>query len=131
MLNTTLNLYPTTSSSMAEISTIDLQYQLYFNMKSKSQDEAADPELWEILRTKKWISNKRMKNQAKTDKTEHGTERAEKSKSKSTTKSTPTKSKTIAMPENKKYLMGPPYPSMGRGKKQSPLSVIYKTYYNP
>ncbi|GJS19774.1 hypothetical protein Tco_0448406 [Tanacetum coccineum] len=108
MLNTTLNLYPTTSSSMAEISTIDLQYQLYFNMKSKSQDQAADPELWEILRTKKWISNKRMKNQAKTDKTEHGTERAEKSKSKSTTKSTPTKSKTIAMPENKKYLMGPP-----------------------
>ncbi|GJT59170.1 hypothetical protein Tco_1002703 [Tanacetum coccineum] len=50
--NTALNLYPTTSSSTTEISTTDLQYQLYLNMKSKSQDQAADPELWEILRTK-------------------------------------------------------------------------------
>ncbi|GJZ43520.1 hypothetical protein Tco_0590775 [Tanacetum coccineum] len=43
--NTTLNLYPTTSSSTTEISTADLQYQLYVNMKSKPQDQAADPEL--------------------------------------------------------------------------------------
>ncbi|GJQ92327.1 hypothetical protein Tco_0003466 [Tanacetum coccineum] len=43
--NTTLNLYPTTSSSTTGISTVDLQYQLYVNMKSKPQDQAADPEL--------------------------------------------------------------------------------------
>ncbi|GKF17030.1 hypothetical protein Tco_0061948, partial [Tanacetum coccineum] len=52
MQNTTLNLYPTTSSSTAEISTADLQQQLYLNMKSKPQDQAADPELWEILKVK-------------------------------------------------------------------------------
>ncbi|GJS43503.1 hypothetical protein Tco_0568546 [Tanacetum coccineum] len=38
MQNTTLNLYPTTSSSTA-----DLQQQLYLNMKSKTQDQTADP----------------------------------------------------------------------------------------
>ncbi|GJR88064.1 hypothetical protein Tco_0212075 [Tanacetum coccineum] len=48
----TLNLYPTTSSSTAEKSTADLQQQLYLNMKSKPQDQAADPELWEILKAK-------------------------------------------------------------------------------
>ncbi|GJR31051.1 hypothetical protein Tco_1107283 [Tanacetum coccineum] len=37
--------YPTTSSSTAEVSTTDLQQQLYLNMKSKPQDQAADPEL--------------------------------------------------------------------------------------
>ncbi|GKA53784.1 hypothetical protein Tco_0747099 [Tanacetum coccineum] len=47
MQNTTLNLYPTTSSSTA-----DLQQQLYLNMKTKPQDQAADPELWEILKAK-------------------------------------------------------------------------------
>ncbi|GKB97982.1 hypothetical protein Tco_0984119 [Tanacetum coccineum] len=52
MQNTTLNLYPTTSSSTAEISTADLQQQLYLNMKSKLQDQIADPELWEILKAK-------------------------------------------------------------------------------
>ncbi|GJS09242.1 hypothetical protein Tco_0366038 [Tanacetum coccineum] len=36
MQNTTLNLYPITSSSTAEKSSTDLQHQLYFNMKSKS-----------------------------------------------------------------------------------------------
>ncbi|GKD23538.1 hypothetical protein Tco_1225241 [Tanacetum coccineum] len=45
MQNTTLILYLTTSSSTA-----DLQHQLYFNMKSKPQDQAVDPELWEILK---------------------------------------------------------------------------------
>ncbi|GJS77285.1 integrase, catalytic region, zinc finger, CCHC-type containing protein [Tanacetum coccineum] len=55
-LNTTLNLYPTSttsSSSTTSMSTADLQYQLYFNMKSKSQDQAADQEIWEILKGKK------------------------------------------------------------------------------
>ncbi|GJR28635.1 hypothetical protein Tco_1104867 [Tanacetum coccineum] len=46
--NTTLNLYPTTSSSTAEISTTDLQHQLYLTMKT----QVADTELWEILKTK-------------------------------------------------------------------------------
>ncbi|GKD85613.1 hypothetical protein Tco_1356767 [Tanacetum coccineum] len=46
MQNTTLNLYPTTSSSTAEKSTADLQHQLHLNMKSKPQDQAADPKLW-------------------------------------------------------------------------------------
>nr|GEV13574.1 hypothetical protein [Tanacetum cinerariifolium] len=50
--NTTLNLYPTTTSSTIDISTTDLQHQLYLNMKSKPQDQAADPELWEILKSK-------------------------------------------------------------------------------
>nr|GEU89882.1 reverse transcriptase domain-containing protein [Tanacetum cinerariifolium] len=40
MQNRTLNLYPTTSSS-----TVDLQQQLYLNMKIKLQDQVADPEL--------------------------------------------------------------------------------------
>ncbi|GJX54671.1 hypothetical protein Tco_0283040 [Tanacetum coccineum] len=52
MQNTTLNLYPTTSSSTAEKSTAYLQQQLYLEMKTKSQDQAADPELWEILMAK-------------------------------------------------------------------------------
>ncbi|GJY50526.1 retrovirus-related pol polyprotein from transposon TNT 1-94 [Tanacetum coccineum] len=52
MQNTTLNLYLTTSSSTAKISTVDLQQQLYLNMKSKPQDQAANPELWEILKAK-------------------------------------------------------------------------------
>ncbi|GJT55231.1 retrovirus-related pol polyprotein from transposon TNT 1-94 [Tanacetum coccineum] len=51
--NTTLNLYPTTSSSTAETSTAALQHQLYLNMKSKPQDQPADPELWEILKGEK------------------------------------------------------------------------------
>ncbi|GJS24226.1 hypothetical protein Tco_0452858 [Tanacetum coccineum] len=50
--NTTLNLYPATSSSTAEKSTADLQQQLYLNMKTKPQDQVADPELWEILKEK-------------------------------------------------------------------------------
>ncbi|GKB59708.1 hypothetical protein Tco_0915894 [Tanacetum coccineum] len=45
MQNTTLNMYPTTSSSTAEISIADLQHQLYLKMKSKPQDQAVDPEL--------------------------------------------------------------------------------------
>ncbi|GKE53893.1 hypothetical protein Tco_1489049 [Tanacetum coccineum] len=52
MQNTTLNLYPTTSSSTAQKSSADLQQQLYLNMKTKPQDQAAGPELWEILKAK-------------------------------------------------------------------------------
>ncbi|GJW57796.1 reverse transcriptase domain-containing protein [Tanacetum coccineum] len=48
MQNTTLNMYPTTSSSTAEISTADLQHQLYLKMKSKPQDQAVDPEFYQI-----------------------------------------------------------------------------------
>ncbi|GJX41036.1 hypothetical protein Tco_0256026 [Tanacetum coccineum] len=47
MQTITLNLYPTTSSS-----TTDLQQQIYLNMKTKPQDQAADLELWEILKAK-------------------------------------------------------------------------------
>ncbi|GJX36040.1 retrovirus-related pol polyprotein from transposon TNT 1-94 [Tanacetum coccineum] len=52
MQNTTLNLYPTTSSSTAKKSSDDLQHKLYLNMKSKSQDQATDLEIWEILKAK-------------------------------------------------------------------------------
>ncbi|GJS15644.1 hypothetical protein Tco_0410116, partial [Tanacetum coccineum] len=52
MQNTTLNLYPKTSSSTAIKSSADLQQQLYLNMKAKPQDQAADPEIWEILKAK-------------------------------------------------------------------------------
>ncbi|GJU85347.1 hypothetical protein Tco_1292893 [Tanacetum coccineum] len=45
MQNTTLNLYPTTSSSTARKSTAGLQQQLYLNIKSKPQDQVVDPEL--------------------------------------------------------------------------------------
>ncbi|GJW40907.1 hypothetical protein Tco_0066752 [Tanacetum coccineum] len=52
MQNTTLDLYPKTSSSTASTSSADLQQQLFQNMKAKPQDQAADPEVWEILKAK-------------------------------------------------------------------------------
>ncbi|GKC42842.1 hypothetical protein Tco_1060564 [Tanacetum coccineum] len=52
MQNTTLNLYPKTNSSTANTSSADLQQQLYLNMKTKPQDQAANPEIWEILKAK-------------------------------------------------------------------------------
>ncbi|GJY56332.1 hypothetical protein Tco_0455447 [Tanacetum coccineum] len=55
MQNTILNLYPTsstTSSLTATMLTADLQYLLPLNIKSKPQDQATDPELWEILKAK-------------------------------------------------------------------------------
>ncbi|GJY02079.1 hypothetical protein Tco_0360231 [Tanacetum coccineum] len=52
MQNTTLNLYPKTNSSTANTSSTDLQQQLYLNMKTKPQDQAADPKIWEILKAK-------------------------------------------------------------------------------
>ncbi|GJT68413.1 hypothetical protein Tco_1019893 [Tanacetum coccineum] len=51
-MNTTLNLYPKTSSLTATTSSADIQQQLYRNMKTKPQDQAADPEIWEILKAK-------------------------------------------------------------------------------
>ncbi|GKD37224.1 hypothetical protein Tco_1257431 [Tanacetum coccineum] len=45
MHNTTLNLYPTTSSSTAEKSSAGLKHQLYLNMKSKPQDQVANLEI--------------------------------------------------------------------------------------
>ncbi|GJS97351.1 hypothetical protein Tco_0804319 [Tanacetum coccineum] len=65
----------------------------------------------------KRISDKRMKNQAKTDKTEHGMEKRgkDKVKSKSNTKKSKSKStpeKSMVKPEvdTEEYLMGPPVP---------------------
>ncbi|GJT31140.1 hypothetical protein Tco_0911415 [Tanacetum coccineum] len=52
MQHTTLNLYPKTSSSSTTNSSADLQQQLYKNMKAKPQDQATDPEIWEILKAK-------------------------------------------------------------------------------
>ncbi|GKA60854.1 hypothetical protein Tco_0760261 [Tanacetum coccineum] len=52
MQNTTLNLYPKTSSSTATTSSANLQQQLYLNMKTKPQDQAANLEIWEILKAK-------------------------------------------------------------------------------
>nr|GEU93565.1 hypothetical protein [Tanacetum cinerariifolium] len=49
---TTLNLYPTTSSSSARKSSVDPQQQLFLTMKSKPQDQTADPKIWEILKSK-------------------------------------------------------------------------------
>ncbi|GKA62732.1 hypothetical protein Tco_0762251 [Tanacetum coccineum] len=60
----------------------------------------------EHLKLWKRISDKRTKNEAKNDKTEHGMEKREKSKSKSTLKSQRSKPK----PSTKKSLMGPPVP---------------------
>ncbi|GJT79954.1 RNA-directed DNA polymerase, eukaryota, reverse transcriptase zinc-binding domain protein [Tanacetum coccineum] len=48
MQNTTLNLYLKLRSSTATTSSADLQQQLYQTMKAKPQDQAADPEIWEI-----------------------------------------------------------------------------------
>ncbi|GJY01461.1 hypothetical protein Tco_0359613 [Tanacetum coccineum] len=50
MQNITLNLYPTTSSSTATTSASDLQHQLYLTTKSNHQDQADDPDLWDILK---------------------------------------------------------------------------------
>ncbi|GJR58902.1 hypothetical protein Tco_1501064 [Tanacetum coccineum] len=52
MQNTTLNLYFKTKSSTATTSFVDLQQQLYLTMKTNPQDQAADPEIWEILKAK-------------------------------------------------------------------------------
>ncbi|GKA06979.1 hypothetical protein Tco_0686203 [Tanacetum coccineum] len=45
MQNTTLNLYPKTNSSTTTTSSADLQQQLYLNMMTKPQDQAANSEI--------------------------------------------------------------------------------------
>ncbi|GJR57643.1 hypothetical protein Tco_1499805 [Tanacetum coccineum] len=74
-------------------------------------------ELLDVLSVEPWkrISDKRMKNQAKTDKTEHGMEEREKDKVKSKPKSkkvkvNPEKSKVKPEAVTEEYLMGPPEP---------------------
>ncbi|GJZ10131.1 hypothetical protein Tco_0544890 [Tanacetum coccineum] len=52
MQNTTLNRYPKTKSSTATTSSVDLQQQLYLSMQTKPQDQAVDPEIWELLKAK-------------------------------------------------------------------------------
>nr|GEW15029.1 hypothetical protein [Tanacetum cinerariifolium] len=47
-----IQVYPTTTTSTKTTSSADLQHQLYVTMKSKSQDQAADLEIWEILKAK-------------------------------------------------------------------------------
>ncbi|GKA80476.1 hypothetical protein Tco_0787168, partial [Tanacetum coccineum] len=49
---TTLHLYLIASSSTAKTLFVDLQHQLYLKIKSKPQDQAANPEIWEILKAK-------------------------------------------------------------------------------
>ncbi|GKC66731.1 hypothetical protein Tco_1099329, partial [Tanacetum coccineum] len=64
----------------------------------------------ERLMVRRWkrISDKRTKNEAKNDKTEHGMEKREKSKStKSKSKSTPTKSTVKAEAKTEETLNGP------------------------
>ncbi|GJR57845.1 hypothetical protein Tco_1500007 [Tanacetum coccineum] len=51
-LNIVLNMYPTPSTSIATSTTADLKYQLYLKMKLNLQDQAADPDMWEILKAK-------------------------------------------------------------------------------
>ncbi|GKA60098.1 hypothetical protein Tco_0759411 [Tanacetum coccineum] len=65
--------------------------------------------------SRKQISDKRMKNQAKMDKIKHGMEKREKTKSNRSqsqqkSKSTPPKSTVKADAGNEEYLMGPPAP---------------------
>ncbi|GJT19742.1 reverse transcriptase domain-containing protein [Tanacetum coccineum] len=73
--------------------------QLVYGKAMTSADELEPQTYWAIsmrnfdLRPQKRISEKRTKNQAKTDKTEHGMEKRGKAKVKSKPKSTPTKSK--------------------------------------
>ncbi|GJT98485.1 hypothetical protein Tco_1094003 [Tanacetum coccineum] len=50
MQNTTLNFYPKTKSSTATTLSDDLQQQLYLSIKTNPQDQAVDPEIWEILK---------------------------------------------------------------------------------
>ncbi|GKD10886.1 hypothetical protein Tco_1190571 [Tanacetum coccineum] len=52
MQKITLNLYPKTKSATTTTTSADLQQQLYLSMKTKPQDQAVDPEIWEILKAK-------------------------------------------------------------------------------
>ncbi|GJV67046.1 retrovirus-related pol polyprotein from transposon TNT 1-94 [Tanacetum coccineum] len=75
-----------------------------------------------LIQNRKQISEKRMKNQAKTDKIEHGMEKHGKDKVKSKSKSTPTKSK----PRRTNDTLAIPNPSIG-SKKTTRISRVLIT----
>ncbi|GJZ61265.1 hypothetical protein Tco_0617402 [Tanacetum coccineum] len=51
MKNKVLNVHPTVSISTAKI-TVDLKQQLYLKMKTDLQAQAANPEIWDVLKKK-------------------------------------------------------------------------------
>ncbi|GJW79580.1 hypothetical protein Tco_0143555 [Tanacetum coccineum] len=50
--NNLITVHPTTSTSNATTTSVDLQQQLYLKMKRNLQDQADDPELWDVLKRK-------------------------------------------------------------------------------
>ncbi|GJY16577.1 hypothetical protein Tco_0386999 [Tanacetum coccineum] len=52
VLNNVIQVYPTTSTSTCTTSSADLQQQLYLKMKSNLHDQAANSELWDVLKCK-------------------------------------------------------------------------------
>ncbi|GJW43484.1 hypothetical protein Tco_0072283 [Tanacetum coccineum] len=50
--NNVIQVHPITSTSNSTTTFADLQQQLYLKMKSNLQDQANDPELWEVLKRK-------------------------------------------------------------------------------
>ncbi|GJS45849.1 hypothetical protein Tco_0595970, partial [Tanacetum coccineum] len=85
----------------------------------RAEETLTDPELAEYTGMKR-ISDKRTKNQAKTDKTEHGVEKHGKAKVKSKQKTTKVKVKVKTEADTEEYLMGPPHQSNGPDK---PISI--------
>ncbi|GJR70318.1 hypothetical protein Tco_0016383 [Tanacetum coccineum] len=82
---------------------------LELELRSSSNEQRAHDAQW------KWISDKRTKNEAKTDKIKHGMEKREKTKSNRSqsqqkSKSTPTKSTVKTGADTEEYLMDPPEP---------------------
>ncbi|GKC48526.1 hypothetical protein Tco_1071271 [Tanacetum coccineum] len=51
MENKVLNVHPTVSISTTKTTT-DLKQQLYLKMKTDLQAQAADPEMWDVLKKK-------------------------------------------------------------------------------
>ncbi|GJW03498.1 hypothetical protein Tco_1562354 [Tanacetum coccineum] len=52
-----IQVHPTITTSTETTSSADLQQQLYFKMKRSPQDQAVDPEIWEILKAKLFNSS--------------------------------------------------------------------------
>ncbi|GJS10510.1 retrovirus-related pol polyprotein from transposon TNT 1-94 [Tanacetum coccineum] len=50
--NNVIQVHPTTNTSTSTNSSADLQQQLYLKMRSNLQEQAADPELWDVLKRK-------------------------------------------------------------------------------
>ncbi|GJY48893.1 hypothetical protein Tco_0438849, partial [Tanacetum coccineum] len=50
--NNVIQVHPTTTTSTEQISSADLQHQLYLKMKRSLQDQANDQALWEVLKRK-------------------------------------------------------------------------------